>query len=710
MPASIPPGPRRWVLTILSVLLLLTFLGVAIAYAFSYPLVKYFVESPAGENVASSGLSKLIKVDGDFSPLHLNGWTLTFDQFTSTGWPGEALGGLNTYGVTAQIDPEAVWRGVYHIKAMQVDHADVTLLTPNQALKRPQPPKKPRPWYAHFLPSVFELGPITTPHARIDFEFEHQKAHILDANMEADLIGRDFRYTVYSGTLQFPFLPDMHIDKLALMVTRPMITIENAQLSGLTVGDPARASLYGNLGQHEDKTVNAIVELTQVPIEQVLPPEMAAMIHGRATGHVTWKKDTSGKDIFSDGNLDVSGATIADFSVFKQLSILHGNPDLVNFTFDQLHLKYQMHNGKFFGDVVAVSNGKFSLTGTIGYDQATKEASIDAKFGDLPLQVWLPNEFKPQTSGFLTAALHWKGQMQSIKDSSGAVSINLDGAQIHDPEFLRHMLAKKKLRAPEDLGFKTAELDFTYQDQTFQLTHAQLEVPGVVTASATGTLTAPDRTLDADVTWNGLTLANWLPEQLAEQVKGDINGGVKFHVHQFKLKDGTYTGDVQLVNGELSYTSVQSMLARFVGDKRLLDIPLNRASFTFYWDNGALSVDQIDLRGADDIGVEGSLAMTRGGALSGTLWVGTRADYLKTLAGLADAVFTRHDEGLRWAKVHVSGTAKEPRQDLSKQLMAQLSEHPTALFSLSGKLISWYVGDALFDAGDEWKKPDAKVP
>jgi hypothetical protein len=212
------------------------------------------------------------------------------------------------------------------------------------------------------------------------------------------------------------------------------------------------------------------------------------------------------------------------------------------------------------------------------------------------------------------------------------------------------------------------------------------------------------------VTWQGLTLANWLPPQLAEQVRGDINGGVKFHVHQFKLKDGSYTGDVQLVNGQLSYTSVQSMLARFVDDKRLLEIPLNRASFTFDWINGALNVDNIDLRGGDDIGVEGDLTMARGGALSGTLWVGTRAEYLKSLAGLGDAVFTRRAEGLRWAKVHVSGTAKAPKQDLSKQLTAQLSEHPTALFSLSGKLVSWYVGDALFDAGDEWKKPEAKVP
>jgi hypothetical protein len=62
---------------------------------------------------------------------------------------------------------------------------------------------------------------------------------------------------------------------------------------------------------------------------------------------------------------------------------------------------------------------------------------------------------------------------------------------------------------------------------------------------------------------------------------------------------------------------------------------------------------------------------------------------------------------LRWARVKVSGTAKDPKQDLSAQILGQLHKHPLALFSLSGKLISWYVGDA-FGAGEEWKRPAAK--
>ena len=146
------------------------------------------------------------------------------------------------------------------------------------------------------------------------------------------------------------------------------------------------------------------------------------------------------------------------------------------------------------------------------------------------------------------------------------------------------------------------------------------------------------------------------------------------------------------------------MLARFVNDKRLLEIPLTRASFSWTWNAGAMTVTNIDLRGGDEVGAQGDLALSKSGQLSGQLWVGTRPKYIQSLLGLGDAVFTRKAEGLRWARVTVSGTVKDPKQDLSAQLLDQLHRHPLAIFGLSGKMLSWYLGNAV-GAEDEWKRP-----
>ena len=696
--------PKRWLWTLVSAVVLVVVLAAVLPFFLGHDAAKAWVESAAGQRAASSGLSKVIKVDGKFAPLKLKGWTIETDSFTSQGWPGEAIGALNAYGIRAELDPAAVWRGAYRIKGIQIARAEISLLPPNDALKRPVPPKKPRPWYAFLLPQRFECGPIVAANATLDFLFQNQTAHIHDARVQADLIGKDLNYTATSGVLEFPDLPPLRIERLEMLVTRPLITVTGAQLVGMDPADPARLTLYGSIGMRENKAIDATVDLVSMPIDEVLPSDLAGLIHGRASGRLVWKRDASGQHVFCDGEVSIAGASIDDLSVFKQLALLHGNTDLQDFAFDQLACKFHLQDGIFTANLTAQAPGKFSLTGTVRYELKSKMADLDLAFTNLPLRTWLPAEFKPSYSGTAAATLKWRGRLDTIKDSAGAVTLNLDGAHIHNPVELRDLLAKKGLRAPEEIGFKTAQLDFSYQDRTFQLTRAQLDLPGILTVNAKGTLTSPDDGLDAEVNWQGLTVGNWLPPAIAEQFSGDLNGQVKIHVRRWKLKDGSYAGEMDLVRGELRYTSVQSMLARFVNDRRLLEIPLTRAHFSYDWSDDALAITGIDLRGADDIGVTGSLAMDRDGAISGVLWVGTKPAYLRSLAGLGDAVFQRKEAGLRWAKVTISGTMKEPRQDLSGQLMTQLKKHPSAVFGLSGKLVSWYVGN-VFGAEEAWKRP-----
>jgi hypothetical protein len=474
-------------------------------------------------------------------------------------------------------------------------------------------------------------------------------------------------------------------------------------LSGLD-GDAARMSLRAELGQRQDKTIRAIIEVTEMPVEQMLPAEVASVVHGRMTGHVTWNRDEEGRNIFSDGDVDLSGASIDDLSVFKMLQGLHGNADLLKFTFDALHLTFHVRDGVFKGELRAVANGKFALNGVVSYTFDSKFATIDAQFSELPLKVWLPAEFKPNYNGVATASMQWRGQVRSLKDSTASLEVSLDGTHVNSPPLLRRLLAKSKLRTPDQLDFKTAEFNFTYANQIFELTKMAIDAPGIIQANATGTVAPPDDRLDAVMTWNSLKLGNWLPAEIAEQVNGDLNGNVQVHARKWKLKDGSYGGDLALVNGVLRGTSVQSMFARWVKDKALLEIPLTRASLSYVWNAGALNVNAIDLRGGDAFGVKGALMLHPDGTLSGELNVGLRDQYVKTLMGLGEPVFSRDAEGLRWAHVTVGGTLKKPKQDLSKQLIGQLGSHPLAVFGLGARALSWTIGN-WFGAAQEWKKP-----
>ena len=688
------------------VLFLIGVIAVFCAVHFSYPLAKRWAESPAGRRAASHGMSQTLKVDGTFAPLRVDGWKIDTASFTSTGWPGEAIGGLDATGIQAEFDPGAVWHGAWRVKEVSVARATVTLVPPNDARKRPAPPKKPRPWYLFFLPSRVECGPITCPDADLLYSFQGRSARIHGANVEADLIGKDLQYTATSGVLEMPYLPSLRIQRLVMLVTRPLIRVDTAQLAGLDPGDPARVSLRGTIGMRENKAIEATGEVTEIPIEQILPEDLSAVVHGRATGQITWKRDATGKQLDSDGRLSLDGARLDDLSVFKQLVLLHGNPDLADFAFDRAACEFHLHQGHAQLKLDAASPGKLALAGTVDYDLTTRRAKIDLAITDLPLRTWLPNEFKPGAAGLAQAHLQWEGALRTIGDSSGHATLSLDGGSLRTPGILRRLLAARKLRAPEDIRFKTAEMDLQYHDQTFQLTRGDFDLPGILTAQVSGRLLAGTQ-LDAQLDWQGLTIDEWLPPALADEFSGAILGQARLRVERWKMGEGNYAGTIRLVDGRLSYTPFQSLLARFLNDPSLLELPLARASFAWTWSGQRLTVSDLDLAAAGErFGVRGDFAVAPDRSLGGTLWIGTRPDYVRRMAGLGDDVFFPGHDGLCWARVNLSGTAKKPKQDLAAQIIGQLGRHPGAIFALGAKGISWYVGN-WFGAEKAWQRPAA---
>jgi hypothetical protein len=219
----------------------------------------------------------------------------------------------------------------------------------------------------------------------------------------------------------------------------------------------------------------------------------------------------------------------------------------------------------------------------------------------------------------------------------------------------------------------------------------------------TGSLT-PDGALLATLDWQDLIVQDWLPVDVAKQLSGHLSGHAALAVRKWKFVDGSYGGDMRLLNGELQYTSPQSMIARFLNNRDLLKMPVTRMQLAWTLDDRYITVRGIDVRLGNDVGVEGELTSDDEKGLSGVVWVGTKPEYLAWLPDAEKTIFTRNDEGLVWAKVKVSGTLKKPEQDLTTQVITDLKRHPLAIIGLGGKLVSWYVGN-WFGAQTEWERP-----
>jgi hypothetical protein len=708
------PAPKkamrfRWLRVLMAMAFVFVVLVVAVGLTlrfYGYDLAKDWLESPAGARVAGKELGKAIKVDGTFAPLKLNGWTIETASFTSIGWSGEAIGSLDCYDIKATFDPTAIWtKHAWRFSSIETDHVDFRMLKPNDALKRVMPPKKPKPWYAFLLPDHFECGPIITPHGNILFSFQGADSGIKDAHVQADLIGKDLKYTATSGTLDFPYLPPLHINRLEMLVTRPAITVYTAQLVGMDPADPASLTLSGRIGMREDKSIDATVAVNEMEIEEILPENLRPLIHGKISGNLTWKRTASGDNVTSEGDLKFTHASIDNLSVFKAVADLNSNPDLHEFAFSTATCHYRLDHGVVTLQLDARAAGKFHVAGTISYTLKTKQADLNLVFDELPLKIWLPPDFKPRYSGEAKATMQFHGQLDTKKDATAAITVNLDGTHISDPQLLRKLLAKQGLRTPVEIQFDKAQFSFAYADEIFKCTQAQLIAPGVLSAQLTGSL-APDKTLVATMDWQGLMIQDWLPEKYARQFSGALGGHATVAVQKWKFGNGSYGGNMSLIDGTVNYTAPQTLLGRFLNQRGILEEPLKRMQLTWGLNDRDATVQDLDIRLGDDIGVKGDLDSDDEKGLSGKIWIGMKPEYLEWLPE-AKTIFTRSEDGLIWAPVKVSGTLKKPQQDLSGRIVDDLTSHPFALIGLSGKLVSWYVGN-WFGAQQEWERPQTK--
>ena len=97
-------------------------------------------------------------------------------------------------------------------------------------------------------------------------------------------------------------------------------------------------------------------------------------------------------------------------------------------------------------------------------------------------------------------------------------------------------------------------------------------------------------------------------------------------MRDWKFGDGSYGGDMHLLNGQVEYTKAQSLLARFLGQRDLLTQPLTRMQLSWTLDDRDITVKGIDIRVGDAVGFKGDMQSDDETGLSGIMWVGTKPE------------------------------------------------------------------------------------
>ncbi len=190
-----------------------------------------------------------------------------------------------------------------------------------------------------------------------------------------------------------------------------------------------------------------------------------------------------------------------------------------------------------------------------------------------------------------------------------------------------------------------------------------------------------DKHVDMKLKYNAIPLAPWLPKDLAGEIRGLAEGDVHWKGTDQTIEASSGEGEFSVTGGELIELPVLEFLAAATARKSLKTVTLTECEVKFRWKYPRFEVYSLDLTGEEKVSIRGSIVVNKN-ALSGEIDLGLAPTYLDWLPRAKEEIFTRQKDGLIWTKVKLSGTLKDPVDDLTPRLAEALKKDPAAATGL----------------------------
>lgn len=403
----------------------------AAGWNFARPLLAAWVAGEEFNRMLSRAVSHALKVEGQFGALRLDdGFAVTTEGFTSKGWPGQAIGGLDTTQATGVFNPWGILRGVWQVDSINIARADFNLRQPDDALKALDPATPPRPWYAALMPREFHCGWIACPDMQIELPLGAIAVRGTNLQVGAAMIGKNFKYYGKGGAVQVGDLPAMASDAFEVYVTREMIEIGYLYLREPASKEP-NLLLAGRLGQHADRSIEAQATVTSLDLEPFLPADVARIFSGRLSGRLEYATDKQGGEATGKGNVSLEGARLEAWDYLERIARRAGNPELARLDLRNASFDYALADGRVeIANLVLRGVNQIDLRGSGSWDIQSRAATASVQLSRLPVGAYLPASVAGGLGGELSAQAEWAWEGTHLAQGRGGGRLELKGGRL----------------------------------------------------------------------------------------------------------------------------------------------------------------------------------------------------------------------------------------------------------------------------------------
>jgi hypothetical protein len=223
----------------------------------------------------------------------------------------------------------------------------------------------------------------------------------------------------------------------------------------------------------------------------------------------------------------------------------------------------------------------------------------------------------------------------------------------------------------------------TVSQESIVIRDAKALVPGGGEIQVAGTV-ATGRQLNAQFTadFSELDANQALPPEW--HIGGKASGHLVYTGDLDRFEHGEITGFIKIAGAAFDMTNLfvtLHQLAKFGG---LNDVRIDSIEAHLNYHEHQLELSDIRASYQDQIRVEGAGSITPD-RLNGNLLVGLSPRILGWIPGAEEKVFIEERDGLRWAKVNISGTPEQPKEDLTKRLISAFRDKMTKEFKGEAK-------------------------
>ncbi len=415
----------------IAILFLIALGVVGIAVMFS-PLLTKYVEGDEFRTAIEKETAKGLHFpQARYAPIRRTG-TLTAqsDRFDSENGQ-KAMKLLHARGITARFNPLGVFLRQWRLSYVHIQSGEVEI----QVYKPTPEAKKPKPWFAIFLPDRVYLKRIESEQVDITWRFRGKQAGFFQTQLLVTPHGRDFEYVATGGRLKMALVPDLDLRHTHVLITRKLLTLYDLDLAFNPSSDES-IRLQGRAGVGEDRSVDAKANFNAVPIEHWLPAEWKGSLTGSAFGDVHWTgKDPKLESSSGEGSLRIENGRIDNVPLLQKLAELSRKNSFERLDLNECSLKLAWHYPEIdVKDIIIEERGKFRVDGEISIKGSHLRGTLNLGLTREYLD-WLPNPeevFSRRANGYLWTTVHLSGTiddpvqdlspriMELFKESPGA--------------------------------------------------------------------------------------------------------------------------------------------------------------------------------------------------------------------------------------------------------------------------------------------------